>query len=185
VNGAEVGGRTAERAVAVVRVAAVPVILVGERLVAHPEVGGETFDWLLVIGALYAVCALAATFTTPGERTPRWMYPLLDLAFLLGLTYTSGGAFSQVRLAFCLLPVGAAFLASPRGTALWSSIAVVSYLGVSLTHPATNRGEDFQFVLSQTLYLAWIGVAGVLLAMVLTRRAQRVGELAAARGRLL
>jgi two-component system NarL family sensor kinase len=185
VNGAEVGRRTTERAVAVVRVAAVPVILMGERLVAHPEVGGETFDWLLAIGAVYAVCALAATFTSWGERTPRWLYPPLDLAFLLGLTYTSGGAFSQVRLAFFLLPVGAAFLASPRGTALWSSIAVVSYLAVSLTHPATNRGEDFEFVLSQTLYLAWIGVAGVLLAMVLTRRAHRVGELAAARGRLL
>lgn len=184
-NGAEVGRRTTERAVAVVRVAAVPVILMGERLVAHPEVGGETFDWLLAVGALYAVCTLAATFTSWGERSPGWLYPLLDLAFLLGLTYTSGGAFSQVRLAFFLLPVGAAFLMSPRGTALWSSIAVVSYLGVSLTHPATNRGEDFEFVLSQTLYLAWIGVAGVLLAMVLTRRAHRVGELAAARGRLL
>jgi two-component system NarL family sensor kinase len=185
VSGTEIGTRTSERAVALVRVAAVPVILMGERLVAHPEVGGETFAWLLAIGGVYAVCVLAASFAEWGERLPRWLYPLMDLAFLLGLTYTSGGAFSQVRLAFFLLPVGAAFLMSPRGTALWSSISVVSYLAVSLTHPATNRGEDFQFVLSQTLYLAWIGLAAVLLAMVLTRRGHRVGELAAARGRLL
>jgi two-component system, NarL family, sensor kinase len=185
VSGAEVGTRTTERAVAVVRVAAVPVILMGERLVAHPEVGGETFDWLLALGGVYAVCVLVATFAGYGERVPGRLYPLLDLGFLLGLTYTSGGAFSQVRLAFFLLPIGAAFLMSPRGTALWSSISVVSYLGVSLTHPATNRGEDFEFVLSQTLYLAWIGVAAVLLAMVLSRWGQRVGELAAARGRLL
>jgi two-component system, NarL family, sensor kinase len=185
VNGAQIGTRTSERAVAVVRLAAVPVILMGERLVSHPEVGGETFDWLLALGGVYAVFALAATFAAWGERAPRRLYPLVDLALLLGLTYTSGGAFSQVRLAFFLLPVGAAFLMSPRGTALWSSISMVSYLGVSLTHPATNRGEDFEFVLSQTLYLAWIGVAAVLLAIVLTRRAHRVGELAAARGRLL
>lgn len=184
-SGAEAGTRTTERAVAVVRVAAIPVILMGERLVAHPEVGGETFDWLLALGGVYAVCVLAATFAGWGGRLPARLYPLLDLGFLLGLTYTSGGAFSQVRLAFFLLPIGAAFLMSPRGTALWSSISIVSYLGVSLTHPATNQGEDFEFVLSQTLYLAWIGVAAVLLAIVLTRRAQRVGELAAARGRLL
>jgi two-component system NarL family sensor kinase len=185
VNGAEIGTRTSERAVAVIRAAAVPVILIGERLVPHPEMGGETFDWLLALGGAYALSALAATFAGWGERSPRRLYPLMDLVFLLGLTYTSGGAFSQVRLAFFLLPVGAALLMSPRGTALWSSMSVVSYLGVSLTHPATNRGEDFEFVLSQTLYLAWIGVAAVLLAIALTRRAQRAGELAAARGRLL
>lgn len=184
-SGGEVGTGTTERAVAVVRVAAVPVILVGERLVPHPEVGGETFDWLLALAGVYAVCVLVATYRGVGRRVPARLYPLLDLAFLLGLTYTSGGAFSQVRLAFFLLPIGAALLMSPRGTALWSAISLVSYLGVSLTHPATNRGEDFEFVLSQTLYLAWIGVAAVLLAIVLTRRAERVGELAAARGRLL
>jgi two-component system, NarL family, sensor kinase len=185
VNGAEFGTRTTERAVAVVRVAALPVILVGERLVAHPEVGGAAFDWLLGLAGVYAVWALATTFARRGRRLPARLYPLLDLGFLLGLTYTSGGAFSQVRLAFFLLPIGAAFLMSPRGTALWSSISIVSYLGVSLTHSATNRGEDFEFVLSQMLYLAWIGVAAVLLAIVLTRRGRRVAELAAARGRLL
>jgi two-component system NarL family sensor kinase len=181
----ESGTRTAARAVAVVRVAAVPVILVGERLVAHPDVGGETFDWLLAIAGVYALSVLIATFADWGERVPAAVYPLVDLALLVALTYTSGGAFSQLRLAFFLLPVGAAFIMSPRGTALWSAISVVSYLGVSLTHPATNRGEDFEFVLSQTLYLAWIGVAAVLLAIVLTRRARRVEELAAARGQLL
>jgi two-component system, NarL family, sensor kinase len=181
---AEDGTRTAARAVAVVRVAALPVIFLGERLVEHPEVGGDMFDWLLAFAGVYAVFALLATLAGWGRRVPA-LYPLFDLAFLFGLTYTSGGAFSQVRLAFFLLPVGAAFVMSPRGTALWSTMSVASYLAVSLTHPATNRGEDFQFVLSQTLYLALSGVASVLLAIVLTRRALRVGELAAARGRLL
>jgi two-component system, NarL family, sensor kinase len=108
---------------------------------------------------------------------PRAAYPVIDLALIVGLTYTSGGAFSQVRFAFFLLPVGAAFLMSARGTAMWSLISVVSYLTVSLTHPATDRGADVRFVLSQTLYLAWIGIAAVLLATVLTSRARRVEEL--------
>ena len=50
----------AERAVALVRVAALPVILVGEQLVSHPELGGEVFDWLLAAGSCYAVLTLVA-----------------------------------------------------------------------------------------------------------------------------
>jgi two-component system, NarL family, sensor kinase len=177
--------RTAERAVAVVRLAAVPVILAGERLVAHPEVGGDLFAWLLAVTAVYAVAALLTTFTAYAERVPQLVYPVLDLALLLALTYTSGGAFSQLGLAFFILPVAAAFLMSPAGTALWSAISVGGYLAISLTHPATDRGEDIRLVVSHALYLAWVGLAGVLLAIVLTRRGRRVDELAAARGRLV
>lgn len=177
--------RTAERAVAVVRLAAVPVVLAGERLVAHPEVGGDLFAWLLAVTAVYAVAALLTTFTAYAERVPQLVHPVLDLALLLALTYTSGGAFSQLGLAFFILPVAAAFLMSPAGTALWSAISVGGYLAISLTHPATDRGEDIRLVVSHALYLAWVGLAGVLLAIVLTRRGRRVDELAAARGRLV
>lgn len=148
--------RTAERAVAVVRLAAVPVVLAGERLVAHPEVGGDLFAWLLAVTAVYAVAALLTTFTAYAERVPQLVYPVLDLALLLALTYTSGGAFSQLGLAFFILPVAAAFLMSPAGTALWSAISVGGYLAISLTHPATDRGEDIRLVVSHALYLAWV-----------------------------
>jgi two-component system, NarL family, sensor kinase len=180
-----VRSRTAERAVAVVRLAAVPVVLVGERIVSHPEVGGDLFGWLLAFAAVYASGALLTTFTRQAERAPRLLYPVLDLALLLALTYTSGGAFSQLGLAFFILPVAAAFLMSPAGTALWSAISVAGYVGISLTHPATDRSEDLSRILSHALYLAWVGLAGVLLAIVLTRRGRRVEELAAARGRLV
>jgi two-component system NarL family sensor kinase len=176
---------TAERAVAVVRLAAIPVVAIGEQVVAHPEVGGDLFGWLIAFAALYAAGALLATFTEHAETIPRLVYPVVDLALLLALTYTSGGAFSQLGLAFFILPVAAAFLMSPRGTALWSAISVAGYLAISLTHPATDRSEDLSLVLSHALYLAWVGLAGVLLAMVLTRRGRRVEELAAARGRLV
>jgi two-component system NarL family sensor kinase len=180
-----VRSRTAERAVAVVRLAAIPVVLVGERVVAHPEVGGDLFGWLLAFAAVYAAAGLLTTFTRHAERVPRLVYPVLDLTLLLALTYTSGGAFSQLGLAFFILPVAAAFLMSPGGTALWSAISVAGYLAISFTHPATDRGEDLDLVLSHALYLAWVGLAGVLLAIVLTRRGRRVEELAAARGRLV
>lgn len=47
----------------------------------------------------------------------------------------SGGAFSQLRLAFFVLPVGAALLMSPRAAALWSAISVLSYVGASSGRP--------------------------------------------------
>jgi two-component system NarL family sensor kinase len=169
--------RAGERAVALLRLAALPVILVGEQLVSHPELGGEVFDWLLALGSVYAVAALLAAYRDWGRRVPRWVFPAIDVLLLSTLTFTSGGAFSQLRLAFFVLPVAAAFLLTPRATALWSALSVATYLAVSLTHPATDRGEDFEFVLSQSLYLAWMGVAAVLLSTLLTHRANRVKRL--------
>jgi two-component system NarL family sensor kinase len=171
--------------VAVVRVAAIPVVLAGERLVEHPELGGNAFDWLLGLAAIYAIGALIGSSARWGSRVPGPAYAALDLALLMALTYTSGGPFSQLRFAFFLLPVGAAFLMSARGTAVWSAVALLSYVAVSLPHPATRRGRDVEFILTQALYLAWIGLAAVLLAAVLSRRAARIEELAAARGRLV
>jgi two-component system NarL family sensor kinase len=176
---------TAERAVALLRLAAIPVVLAGERMVPHPDVGGDLFDWLLAFAALYAAAAVVATFMKHADRVPRLLYPVLDFTLLLALTYTSGGAFSQLGLAFFVLPAAAAFLMSPAGTALWSAISVAGYLGISLTHPATDRSEDLSLVVTHALYLAWAGVAAVLLAVVLTQRGRRVEELAAARGRLV
>jgi two-component system NarL family sensor kinase len=173
------------RAVAIVRVAALPVIAAGERLVEHPETGGDTFYWLFAATAAYAIAALAAELGDWRVAVPGPVYATADLSLLLALTYFSGGAFSQLRLAFFLLPVGAAFLMSPRGTAAWSAIAVMGYLGISLPHPATRSGQDFEFILGQAVYLAWIGLAAVLLSVVLTRRARRIERLAAARSALL
>ena len=179
------GTSAAERAVALLRVAALPVIFLGEQLVTHPELGGRVFDWLLALGSGYALLTLFAARQGWGRRLARSVYPAVDVVLLSVLTYTSGGAFSQLRLAFFVLPVAAAFLLSAPATALWSALSLGSYLAVSLTHPATRRGEDFEFVLSQALYLAWMGLAAVLLATILTHRKRRVEELATARGRLL
>jgi two-component system, NarL family, sensor kinase len=179
------GTSAAERAVALLRVAALPIIFVGEQLVTHPDLGGRVFKWLLALGCGYALLTLAAAWRGWGRRLARSVYPAVDVVMLSVLTYTSGGAFSQLRLAFFVLPVAAAFLLSAPATALWSALSVGSYLAVSLMHPATNRGADFEFVLSQTLYLTWMGLAAVLLATILTHRARRVEELATARGRLL
>jgi two-component system, NarL family, sensor kinase len=174
----------AEHGLAIIRVAAVPVVLVGERLVEHPRLETDPFDLILVATAVYALAALAITFSER-QLVPSWVYTALDLGFICALTYSSGGAFSQLRYAFFVFPVGAAFLLRPSLTALASVTTVLAYVAVSLPHPATREGQDFEFVFTQALYLSWMGVAAVLLSQVLTHRAQRIRQLAASRGRLV
>ena len=119
-----------DRALAVIRLAAVPVILVGDRLVAHPEFGQDPFDLVLGLTALYAFVALVLPFSPYGKHVPRPLYPALDLLAICALAYVSGGPFSQLRYAFFVMPVGAAFLLRPLQTVLWSLTAVLAYLVV-------------------------------------------------------
>jgi two-component system, NarL family, sensor kinase len=84
-----------------------------------------------------------------------------------------------------VLPVGAAFLLTPPLTALASVGVVAAYVALSLPHPATQRGQDLEFVLTQALYVAWMGLAAVVLSVILTRRAERIDQLAELRGRLV
>jgi two-component system, NarL family, sensor kinase len=173
------------RSLALIRLAAVPVILVGERLVEHPELSGDPFDWVMVATALYAAGAFVVTRSPRGRAVPGIVFAVLDLGFICALAYTSGGPFSQIRYAFFVLPVGAAFLLPPRLTALASVAVVAAYVAVSLPHPATKHGEDLEFILAQALYVAWMGLAAVVLSWILTRRSDRIDQLAALRGRLV
>jgi two-component system NarL family sensor kinase len=175
----------ADRRLGLIRVASVPVIFAGERLVAHPTLESDPFDYILAAAALYSIVALMVAYSPYRGAVPGVLYAGLDLAFICALAYASGGAFSQLRYAFFLLPVGAAFLLPPRETAGVSAVALACYVGISLTHPATERGRDFEFVLTQAVYLCWMALAAVLLSQVLTRRAERIAQLASDRRRLV
>jgi two-component system NarL family sensor kinase len=173
------------RALALIRLAALPVIFAGERLVVHPELSGNPFDAVLAATAVYAVLAFAATYSDRARMVPGALWALLDLGLICALAYTSGGPFSEVRYAFFVLPVGAAFLLRPSQTALTSVAVVLAYVGVSLPHPATRQGADVDFVLTQALYVSWVGLAAVVLSVILTRRGDRIDQLAALRGQLV
>jgi two-component system NarL family sensor kinase len=175
----------ADRQVALIRLAAMPVIFVGERLVAHPTLETDPFDYFLVAAIIYSLAAFLIAYSKWRSVIPRVDYAVLDLAFICALDYSSGGAFSQLRYAFFLLPVLAAFLLSPIQTAGVSGVSLAAYLAISLTHPATGRGRDLEFVLTQAVYLCWMALAAILLARVLTRRADRIVQLASDRRRLV
>jgi two-component system NarL family sensor kinase len=55
----------------------------------------------------------------------------------------------------------------------------------SAIHPAATQPEAVRFIVTQAGFLAWIGVACVLLSMLLARSTELAARLAAARSRLL
>jgi two-component system NarL family sensor kinase len=106
----------------------------------------------------------------------------LDLAFAMALSYTSGGAFSQVRFAFLFAPLTAAFRMRFRFSLGVSAAAVLLYVVQALDHPSrSSEGDWAPFVFVQAGYLAWLGLAASLLAYLLERREQDVDRLLAAR----
>jgi two-component system NarL family sensor kinase len=114
--------------------------------------------------------------------------PGLDLVLLACLAFTSGGAFSDTRRAFYVVPLAAAFSERPRNTAIWSLLAV----GIFSIQAALAGGQPFgateswpRVTLSQDLYLAWTGAAGTLLAFALRRRSANTEDLAHSRQRLV
>jgi two-component system NarL family sensor kinase len=173
---------------AVIRLAALPVVLIGERLVPYPHAGARLFVPIFVLAAAYAALAAwrawRAWRRTGEDGVPAWQLTL-DVLFLCALAYSSGGPFSEARYAFFVVPVAAALLARPRATAAASGVAVAAYVAVSLLHSAIERSQAVAFEAAQVAYLLWTGVAATLVSTALARRASQVEALAESRGRLV
>src|SRR4051794_37899675 len=170
-----------EIAVCVLRLLLLPIVLVGALLVPHSVQRSGPFAFVLAGGAIYGAVVLAVHVsrlrdfgTTHGYRAE----PFIDLLLLCALAYTSGGPFSQARVAFFALPLVAAFHLRPRLTALWTVIAVAAYVAVSLSHPAVHDRHAPGQVIVGALYLAWAGTVAVALSALLARLANRITRLA-------
>jgi len=177
--------RVAVRALAILRVLLLPIVLAGDRLVAHPTVGTRHFDLVLGVACVYSVLVLADAWRPRGPRLPVGVVLACDLLLVGALTYESGGAFSQLHAAFLAVPLAAALLVAPRRTAAVSVATGLVYVLVAVTHPATHGTKRLDVTLAQGLYVVWVGCAAVLLSSLLSRRRQRILDLGDARGRLV
>jgi DNA-binding NarL/FixJ family response regulator len=177
---------TPARGLALVRLAAVPLFLAAEKTVEDQVQPSAAFGWLLALAAVYAIAAAVAEWRWPG-RVPASLFAALDFAVVVALIAASGGPFSQLRYALFVLPVTAATLVGPWRTALVSAGAVVAYVAIAATYPGSKDAppDALGFESAQTLFLAWIGLAAVLLSSVLTARARQIQALADSRGRLV
>jgi two-component system, NarL family, sensor kinase len=169
---------------ALLRAALVPVVLLGERLVDHPEVHTRTFPFLLAAFALWAAAMLGLRLRR--VRTPALdrAEPFVDLAAITALTYASGGPFSETAMAFFALPILAATRLQPRLTAGWALGSIAAFAALSAVHPTAGESEATRRAISQIVYLAWIGGAATLVSSVLHRRDAAIARLATQRERL-
>ena len=170
---------------ALLRAALVPVVLLGERLVDHPSVHTAAFPFLLAAFGVWAAALLALRLAR--RPTPELLdraEPFIDLAWITALTYASGGPFSETAMAFFALPVLAAVRLQPRLTAGWALGAIGAFVGLSVVHPTAGESEATERMISQVVYLAWVGAAATLVSAVLHRRDAAIARLATQRERL-
>jgi two-component system, NarL family, sensor kinase len=181
--------RVGHLGLAALRVALVPVVLLGEQLVDHPSEHTGAFPYLLGVFALWAGAMLAARIAAARRRlriptTLDRVEPFVDLAAIVALTYASGGPFSETAMAFFVLPVLAAARLRPALTAGWALGAIVAFIALSLVHPAAGEVQAAARVTSQVAYLALVGLAATLVSHVLHQRDAAIARLAEQRGQL-
>jgi two-component system, NarL family, sensor kinase len=162
---------------AALRVALVPVVLLGERLVDHPVAHTGAFPFLLAAYGAWAAVLLALNIARREPRALDRIEPFIDLAAIVALTYASGGPFSETATAFFVLPVLAAARLRPRVTACFILLSVV--------HPDAGEAEAGGRIVSQAAYLALIGLAATLVSYVLQQRDRAIASLAEQRGQLV
>lgn len=183
--------RSAAIALAVLRALLVAVIFASERLVDARRLAGWPFVVVLALAGGYALLGIVVACRSPGGPAARRFMrtqPGLDVVFLAALACTSGGAYSDARKAFLVIPLTAAFSERPATTAKWSLIAVAAFslqAVIAGGHPAGALNSWERAMLNQDLYLAWTCAAAMLLAVALKRRSTETQELARSRQRLV
>lgn len=173
-----------ERLVAWLRLPAIGLLLLS-RTIPHPNPEPRQFLVTLVLFGVWSGGALVwVTVRRAGARFAL-AATALDVTFFTVLAVLSGGPFSNARLAYFLVPVAVAFRFRPAVTALTAAATVLAYVVQAVAHPASSGGDAERFIVTYAGYLAWVGVACVLLSALLARRTEAVGQLADERSRLL
>jgi two-component system NarL family sensor kinase len=173
-----------ERLVAWLRIPAIGLIAAGHGL-AHPDPNDTAFFAAIAVFGLWSVAVLAYVHLREVTLAFSVVAIAVDVAAVTTLAVLSGGAFSQARLAYFIVPIAIAFRFRPWFTAAAAATTVLAYILQAIVHPAASRPEAARFIAVHAGYLLWVGVAAVLLSYVLAARTERIVELAAVRQRLL
>lgn len=173
-----------ERRIAWLRLLAIPLIVAAETL-PHPKEERTDFLVGVAVVTVYAVGMLVWVYTRPVTPLFGILGTAGDVVAITALVALSGGAYSQARLTYFLVPIAVAFRFRPGLTALSSTVTVIAYVLQAVTHPAHTRPQAARFIAVQAGYLLWIGLAAVLLSVVLEQRTRRVAELAERRRGLI
>ena len=174
----------AERIVAWLRLPAIGLIALSQGL-PHPNPKETAFLVTLAVFSAWSALVLAWVYIRPVSQRFALATTAVDIAAITALALLSGGPFSHVRLAFFIVPVAVAFRFRPSVTAVAVVVTTAAYVMQALAHHARSDPQAARFIVTQAGFIAWIGVACVLLSAQLARRTELVSRLADARSRLL
>lgn len=174
----------AERVVAWLRVPAIALLALGQGL-QHPNPEETAFLVTLALFSAWSAGLLAWVHLRPVGPRLALAATGVDIAALSVLSVLSGGAFSQARLGFFVIPVTVAFRFRPAVTGAATVVATAAYVIQAVAHPATAGPEVPRFIATQAGFLLWVGLACVLLSLLLARRTDVIARLAESRARLL
>jgi two-component system NarL family sensor kinase len=174
----------AERVVAWLRFPAIGLIALGQGL-SHPNPQQTGFLIMLTLYSAWSAGMLAWVYLRPVGEALALAATGVDIVAISVLAVLSGGAFSHARLALFLVPVAVAFRFRPLITGVAVFVTTAAYVLQASLHPAASQPQAVRFIITQAGFLAWVGVACVLLSMLLARRTELAARLAEARSRLL
>lgn len=173
----EAAAAESERLVAWLRLPAIALLALGASVNGAGE-DGFGFYVAIALFAAWAVGIVVWVHWRPTGEAFGLVTAGVDIGAITALVFLSGGAFSQARVAYALVPITLAFRFRPALAAAGGAAVVVAYLAQALSHPSGGGGEAGRFIAVQAGYLIWIAAAAALLALVLARRTRRIGELA-------
>jgi two-component system, NarL family, sensor kinase len=174
----------AERVVAWLRVPAIGLLALSQGL-EHPNPEQTGFLVTLALFSAWTAGVLAWVHLRPPGPRLALVTTGVDIVAIGVLAVLSGGGFSHARLAFFLVPVTVAFRFRPAITAAAAVVTTAAYVIQAVAHPAVGDPQAARFIATQAGFLAWVGLACVLLSALLARRTELVSRLAEERSRLL
>lgn len=176
--------RDTEVLLGILRLAVLPLLLGGSLL---PHGGSDRLAFLAVFAgfALYALSVLGLVLLNRVDGRLGLATTAIDILAVAALSFLSGGATSEARRAFSLIPILVAFRLTPWLTAASGAGAALAYCVQALGHRSSGQPRAYGTIALVTSYVIWVGFAAALLSTLLQRRAGQVRLLADARRALL
>jgi len=178
------GRSSAARVGAVARLALPPLALLFEALEA-PGAAPDLWFGEPLLGVLIAYAIVSAIYVFTASRdVPLAPFAVADTLLLSLLVLAEGGAESDLRY-MLFVPVLVAVLSGPRLTLGIAALSVAGFVAASVAHPDFGDEVGLRLLAVHSLDIAARAGLAVVVAVLLTRRAERIRELAESRRSLV
>jgi two-component system NarL family sensor kinase len=162
--------------IAALRLLFVPVVIAGRGL-TESTATSRAFPALVTVTGLYAIGILILVLRGSRPRFVARMEPVVDLILLCALALASGGAHSELRNAFFVVPLAAALSSPPKTTLAVAVATAVAYAAVVVGHVPSDDSNALETAGIHLIYLVWAGGGAVLLSLVLSRNSSRISTI--------